>query len=93
MTDDIDQLIARAATQTGHADLDGLEASVWTRIDHLLGERRAGQVRLAALVVALGVGVANGSLLALSANPQPTELQAFSVSTGLSPVGALGLDG
>ena len=93
MTDNIDQLIARAATQTEHADLDGLEASVWKRIEHRLGNRRASQVRMAALVVALGVGVANGSLLALSAHPQPTELQAFSVSTGLSPVRALGLDG
>ena len=93
MTDDIDQMIARAATQTARADLDGLEASVWKRIEHRLGNRRANRVRLAALVVALGVGVANGSLLALNTEAQPTELQAFSVSTGLSPVGALGLDG
>lgn len=93
MTDDIDRLFARAATQKGRLGLGDLEASVWRRIEDRLVERRMGHVRLAALMVALGVGVANGGWVALSANTQPSELQAFSVSTGLSPVGALGLDG
>lgn len=93
MTDEIDRLIARAATQADHSGLDGLETSVWRRVEDRLGERRLGQVRLAALVVALGVGAANGGLVALSTHAQPSELQAFSVSTGLSPVGVLGLTG
>lgn len=93
MTDDIDRLIALAALPMDQAGLESLETSVWRRIEDRLAERRLGQARLAALVVALGVGVANGGLVALSTNAPPSEFQAFSVSTGLSPVGVLGLDG
>lgn len=91
MTNDIDRLMARAAIPTSGPALGDLEASVWRRVEHRLEQRRVGQVRVAALVVALGVGVANGGLLAVSTSAPHSDLQAFSVSEGLSPVSILGL--
>lgn len=92
MTEDIDHLIA-TARPASQASLSGLESDVWRRIEERVGERRMGQVRVAALAMALMVGVANGGLYALSARAEPSEMQVFSVSAGLSPVGALGAQG
>lgn len=89
MTEDIDRLIA-TTRQTGHASLSGLESDVWRRIEDRVGERRMGQVRVAAMAMALVVGVANGGLFALSARSEPSEMQVFSVSGSLSPIAILG---
>ena len=89
MTEDIDRLIA-SARPASPATLSRLESDVWRRIEDRVGERRMGQVRVAALAMALVVGVANGGLFALSARAEPSEMQVFSVSAGLSPIGTLG---
>lgn len=89
MTEDIDHLIA-AARPAGQASLSGLEADVWRRIEDRIGERRMGQVRVAAMAMALVVGIANGGLFVLSAQAEPSEMQVFSVSGGLSPIAILG---
>lgn len=89
MTEHIDRLIA-TAWPASSTTLSGLESDVWRRIEERVGERRMGQVRFAALAVALFVGVANGGLFALSARAEPSEMQVFSVSAGLSPIGTLG---
>jgi hypothetical protein len=52
-----------------------------------------GQVRLAAVAVALGVGITNGGLMLLAPRPQPSELQIFTVSAGLSPLASLDVRG
>ena len=89
MTEDIDRLIA-SARPAHPATLSALESDVWRRIEDRVGGRQMRQVRVAALTMALVVGIANGGLLALSARAQPSEMQVFSVSAGLSPVGTLG---
>ncbi|ADL00978.1 hypothetical protein [Brevundimonas subvibrioides] len=89
MTEDIDRLIA-SARPASPAGLSGLESDVWRRIEDRVSEGRMGQVRVAALAMALVVGVANGGLFALSARAEPSEMQVFSVSAGLSPIGTLG---
>ena len=89
MTEDIDRLIANARPASP-ATLSGLESDVWRRIENRVGERRMGQVRLAAMGMALVVGLANGGLFALSAQAEPSEMQVFSVSGGLSPIAILG---
>ena len=89
MTEDIDRLIANARPASP-AKLSGLESDVWRRIENRVGERRMGQFRVAAMGVALVVGFANGGLFALSARAEPSEMQVFSVSGGLSPIAILG---
>ena len=88
MTEDIDRLIA-TARPAGQVMLSKLESDVWRRIEDRVGERRMGQVRVAALAMALVVGVANGGLFALSERAEPSEMKVFSVSAGLSPIGIL----
>ena len=89
MIEDIDRLIA-SAQPAGPTTLSGLESDVWLRIEDRVGERRMGQVRVAALAMALVVGVANGGLFALTARAERSEMQVFSVSAGLSPISTLG---
>jgi len=89
MTGDVDRLVS-TGPPAGHVSLSGLEPDVWRRIEDRVGERRMGQVRVAALTMALGVGVANGGVFALSARAEPSEMQVFSVSGGLSPIAILG---
>lgn len=89
MTEDILRLIASARPES-QISLSGLESDVWRRIEDRVGERRMGQVRVAALAMALVVGVANGGLFALSARAEPSEMRVFSVSAGLLPIGTLG---
>jgi hypothetical protein len=49
-----------------------------------------GQVRVAAVGLALVLGVANGGFLLLaSPRPEPSELRIFTVSAGLSPLDPL----
>ena len=45
-----------------------------------------GQVRLAVTAMALLVGMANGGVLGQVFKPRPSDIQIFSVSTGLSPM-------
>jgi hypothetical protein len=52
-----------------------------------------GQVRIAAVAVALVVGVANGGLMLMAPRPAPSEMRIFTVSAGLSPLASLDVRG
>lgn len=84
MTHDIDRLIETARIEDSR--LGNLEADVWRRIEQQQSERRLGQVRLAALAMALVVGAANGGLFALTRPAPPSEIQVFSLASASSPL-------
>ena len=84
MTHTIDRLIETAPVDG--LRLDDLEADVWRRIEQRQSERRLGQVRLAALAMALVVGAANGGLFALTRPTPPSEIQVFSLASASTPL-------
>lgn len=85
MTDDIQTLLA--ATASGDdARLAGLEDGVWTRVDQRREQMRMGQLRLAAVAMALIIGGVNGGLMLATSRPAPSEMQVFAVSAGASPL-------
>lgn len=88
MMDDIDRLIG-AAVHRDETRLAGMEERVWVRIGERCERTRMGQVRVAAIALAVVVGVANGGLMLLSPRPEPSEMQIFTVSAGLSPLASL----
>ncbi|MDQ3126239.1 MAG: hypothetical protein M3Q74_11645 [Pseudomonadota bacterium] len=75
------------------ARLAGLEDAVWTRIGEFGEPARVGQVRVAAVAIALVIGVTNGGLMLLAPRPEPSELRIFTVSAGLSPLASLDVRG
>ena len=92
MTDDINRLIG--ATAPGDAArLSGVEDAVWARIGDRRERARMGQVRVAAVALALVIGVANGGLMLMTPRPEPSELRIFTVSAGLSPLASLDVRG
>lgn len=72
----------------GGRPLDGLEADVWTRVRGLSAERATRRLRLAAVAFALGVGLANGGLVASLARPAASEMSVFTTAS-LSPLARL----
>ncbi|MEN5146031.1 hypothetical protein [Brevundimonas diminuta] len=86
MTDDIERMLATPFPDAEAAPLAGLEEQVWRRIDARMEQRRARQVRLAVMAVALLVGVTNGGLWGQAFKPERSDIQVFSVSAGLSPM-------
>lgn len=92
MTDDIDRLIGAAAPGDA-ALLAGVEEAVWARVGERRDRARVGQVRVAAVALALVVGVANGGLMLLAPRPEPSEMRIFTVSAGLSPLTSLDVRG
>lgn len=92
MLDDIDRLIGRDRQDSG-AQLAGLEDKVWARIGERNERTRTGRVRVAAIALALVVGVTNGGLMLLAPRPEPSEMRIFTVSVGLSPLGSLDVQG
>lgn len=92
MLDDIDRLIG-GGRQDGGAQLAGLEDKVWARIGERNERTRTGRVRVAAIALALVVGVTNGGLLLLGPRPEPSEMRIFTVSAGLSPLSGLDIQG
>jgi len=92
MRDDIDRLIG-GGRRDGEAQLVGLEEKVWARIGGRQDRTRIGQVRVAAIALALVVGVANGGFMLLSPRPEPSEMRVFTVSAGLSPLSGLDVRG
>lgn len=88
MTDDMDRLIG-AIAPGDDARLAGVEDAVWTRVGERRDRARMGQVRLAAVALALVIGVTNGGLLLLAPRPEPSEMRIFTVSAGLSPLAGL----
>lgn len=92
MTDDIQRLIAVTPPADG-ARLGAMEAAVWARICEIGERRRMGQVRIAAVALAVMVGVANGGLMMLPPRPQPSEMRIFTVSSGLSSLVSMDVKG
>jgi len=92
MLDDIDRLIG-GDRHDGEARLVGLEDKVWARIAERHDRARMGQVRVAAVALALVVGVANGGFMLLTPRPEPSEMRIFTVSAGLSPLSRLDVQG
>lgn len=89
--DDIDRQIG-AAMHRDETRLVGMEDGVWARIAERRDQARMGQVRLAAIALALVLGVANGLML-LTPRPEPSEMRIFTVSAGLSPIASLDVRG
>lgn len=88
MADDIDRLIGAAAPGDA-ARLAGVEDAVWARVGERRDRARMNRVRVAAVALALVVGVANGGLMLLAPRPEPSEMRIFTVSAGLSPLASL----
>ncbi len=92
MIDDMERLIGLVAPGDT-APLVGVEDAVWARIGERRDRTRMGQVRFAAVALALGVGVANGGLMLLAPRPEPSEMRIFTVSAGLFPLANLDVQG
>lgn len=92
MRDDMDRLIG-VGRYDGGAQLAGLEDKVWARVGERRERARMGRVRVAAIALALVVGVANGGFMLLSPRQEPSEMRVFTVSTGLSPLSGLDVRG
>lgn len=92
MTDDMDRLIGTVAP-ADTARLAGVEDAVWVRIGERRESARMGHVRLAAVALALVIGLANGGLMLLAPRPEPSEMRLFTVSAGLSPLSGLDVRG
>ena len=92
MTDDMERLIG-AVAPGDTARLAGVEDAVWARIGERRDRTRMGQVRIAAVALALVIGVANGGLMLLAPRPEPSEMRIFTVSAGLSPLSGLDVRG
>lgn len=89
MTDDIEGFL-RSVPPVDTAGLAGMEGAVWRRVSERSERARVAQVRIAAVVLAVAVGVANGGMMLLAPKPEPSEMRIFTVSAGLSPL--VGLD-
>lgn len=92
MTDDMKRLIGAAAPGDA-VRLAGVEDAVWARIGERGERARVGQVRVAAVALALVIGVTNGGLMLLTLRPEPSEMRIFTVSAGLSPLASLDVRG
>lgn len=92
MTDDMNRLIDAAAPGDA-ARLAGVENAVWARVGQMRERARMGQVRVAAVALALTIGITNGGLMLLALRPEPSELRIFTVSAGLSPLAGLDVQG
>ncbi len=88
MTDDMNRLVGADAPGDA-ASLVGLEDAVWARISEQTSRSRAELVRFAVVVLALGIGVANGGLMLKVSRPEPSEMRIFTVSAGLFPLTSL----
>jgi hypothetical protein len=92
MTDDLGRLI-RTVAPGNAARLADTEEAVWARIGELGNRAGVGRTRVAAVALALVIGVTNGGLMFLTLRPEPSELRIFTVSAGLSPLAGLDVRG
>lgn len=92
MTDDMNRLIGTVEPSDA-ARLACVENAVWARIGQLRERARMGQVRAAAVALALVIGLTNGGLMSLAPRPEPSEMRIFTVSAGLSPLAGLDVQG
>lgn len=77
--DDLGNWLARAAPGDG-VSLDRLEEDVWSRVRAVQAQRATDRIRVAAVAVALVVGLANGGLGATFAQTTASEISIFSVA-------------
>ncbi len=77
--DDLENWLRRAASGDG-VSLDRLEEDVWSRVRAVQAQRATDRIRVAAVAVALVVGLANGGLGATFAQSTASEISIFSVA-------------
>lgn len=77
--DDLENWLRRAASSDG-VSLDRLEEDVWSRVRAVQAQRATDRIRVAAVAVALVVGLANGGLGATFAQTTASEISIFSVA-------------
>ena len=82
---DLETLIIRGSADTDLA-LDGLEDSVWSRVDQARSKARARSLRLAALGVAAVIGGVAGGVAAPAIQTTPGELSIFSPRMAATPL-------
>lgn len=82
---DLETLIIRGAAGTDLA-LDGLEDSVWSRVDQARSKARERNLRLAALGVAAVIGGVAGGVAAPAIQTIPGELSIFSPRMATTPL-------
>ncbi|HEY1072040.1 hypothetical protein [Brevundimonas sp.] len=77
--DDLENWLRRAAPGDG-VSLDRLEEDVWRRVSAIQAQRATERIRVAAVAVALVVGLANGGLGAKFAQTTASEMAIFSMA-------------
>ena len=77
--DDLENWLRRPASGDG-VSLDRLEEDVWSRVKAIQAQRATDRIRVAAVAVALVVGLANGGLGATFAQTTASEMAIFSVA-------------
>lgn len=77
--DELENWLRRAASGDGVA-LDRLEEDVWSRVKTIQAQRATDRIRLAAVAMALVIGIANGGLGAKFAQTTASEMAIFSVA-------------
>lgn len=89
MTADLDHLLERMAAWPSDAALDGLEPSVWHRVEVLRADRLVARLRLGAVGMALTAGLTAGGIGAVAAPKPVDEMAIFTLDAGLSPLAGL----
>lgn len=82
--DDLGYWLGRVASGDG-ASLARLEADVWNRVKEIQSQRATGRIRLAAVAMALLIGLANGGLGAKFAQATSSEMAVFTPAA-MSPL-------
>ncbi len=77
--DELENWLRRAAPGDG-VSLDRLEDDVWSRVRVIQAQRATDRIRMAAVAVALVVGLANGGLGATFAQTTASEMSIFSMA-------------
>lgn len=85
--DDLGDWLRRAAPGD-EAALDRLEDDVWNRVKTIQSRKATDRTRLAAVGLALVIGVANGGLVAKFTDAPASEMAVFSAAR-LSPLARL----
>ena len=89
MNDRLDEELRVLRAQTPPARLEHLEVEVWRRIARERETPVAGRavftLRAAAVLAALGLGIAGGGLTAVTVASEPQEVSVFSVNADLAP--------
>ncbi|WP_312065830.1 hypothetical protein [Brevundimonas sp.] len=83
--EDLGYWLARASTAEG-ASLDRLEEDVWSRVKAIQSQRATERIRLAAVALALLVGIANGGLGAKFAQTTASSEMSVFTAAAMSPL-------